>query len=176
MNKLREEGSSVTLSNCRVQENKYEPGTLEILTSRNSTVTPSPKMFKIDDTAKNFNDTVTIDSLDSIATNELINVFGNVASVSPAVELNTKTGKLLKKQDCLLCDTNGTYEIVLWEDDIDKLKKGTSYKLIKARLREYSDMENVVTDDEEDQEIIEETQQLSGEINAVLSTTVAMEH
>uniref|UniRef100_A0A1X7U278 Uncharacterized protein n=1 Tax=Amphimedon queenslandica TaxID=400682 RepID=A0A1X7U278_AMPQE len=82
--------------------------------------------------------TLTIDSLDSIGTNQLINVFGNIASVSPAVEMNTKTRKLLKEQDCPLCDTNGTCQIVLPEDDIDKLKKGTSYKLIKARLREYS--------------------------------------
>ena len=43
MDKLREEDSSVSLSNYHVQENKYEPGTLEILTSKNSTVSPSPK-------------------------------------------------------------------------------------------------------------------------------------
>ena len=77
---------------------------------------------------------------------------------------------------------------MLWENDIGELKKGTSYKFIKVRLREYNgtkylsinddsiielipDIENIVTDDEEEQEMIDETKEIPGEIIAVLNTT-----
>uniref|UniRef100_A0A1X7U6M3 Uncharacterized protein n=1 Tax=Amphimedon queenslandica TaxID=400682 RepID=A0A1X7U6M3_AMPQE len=81
MDKLRED-SSVILSNC-VQKNNYEPGSLDILTSRNSKVTPSSETSKIDDTAKNDNkkNVVTDDEEDQEEIEKNQQIYGEIIAV-----------------------------------------------------------------------------------------------
>jgi len=46
--KSREEGKSVVLVNCKVQEGKFSNGDLEIVASKHTRVESSPKKFKVD--------------------------------------------------------------------------------------------------------------------------------
>lgn len=108
-----------------------------------------------------------------------------IVRVDVAMEVNTKTGKKLNKQDCVLKDVNASCRIVLWENDVGKLKKGQSYSLIKVLVRQYdgvkyfslSDGTSIepiqdiqeISDDDYDEETSQILLVATGEIVAVLS-------
>ena len=54
------------------------------------------------------------------------------------MEVTSKQGKVLAKQDCVLGDYSGTCWIVLWEGDTGKLVEEECYKLSRVVVREYA--------------------------------------
>lgn len=90
----------------------------------------------------------------------------------------------LHKQDCTICDKNGSIRIVLWQDNIDKLMEGKSHRIQNVLLRQYEgikylsfsesavleeieDIGDVISD--EDLQPCEDAQTAEGETVAVLA-------
>ena len=48
-----------------------------------------------------------------------------------------KDGSTLRKQDCVIGDSEGCGRVVLWEEDVGKLEEGKSYKLIGLTVRSF---------------------------------------
>lgn len=74
----------------------------------------------------------------TIAVNESVVVVGKVIKVDNAMEVKSKQGRVLSKQDCVLGDCSGSCRIVLWEGDVGKLIEGQCYRLSRVVVREYS--------------------------------------
>ena len=83
---------------------------------------------------------VTTEDLPAIAVNETISIVGKIVHVDQPIEINSKKGQKLTKQDCLLKDTKSTCRIVLWEENVGKLTRGTSIKLHNVKVKEYNGM------------------------------------
>ena len=188
--KSREEGKSVALVNCKVQEGKFSDGALEIVASKHTRVESSPKKFKMD--TVNFSKEgdsaveVKVEEVAKLAVNQHITVVGKVVKVGVAGEVTSKHyNKQLMKQECIVGDRNGSCRIVLWEKEIGKLHEGKSYRLHKVLVRQYggvnylsmcegAEVEEIadigeVVSDEEGEERGEEGQHVAeGEIIAVL--------
>uniref|UniRef100_A0A1X7VMY7 Replication protein A OB domain-containing protein n=1 Tax=Amphimedon queenslandica TaxID=400682 RepID=A0A1X7VMY7_AMPQE len=158
--KLHHDKSPIALSGCRVQQN--------IKT----------------------NPVITIDELQTTSVNQHVSVIGKIIRIEAPVEVNTKAGKKLQKQDCFIRDSDSTCRIVLWESNVGILEKNKSYKLVKFLVWPYdgvkylslcdsstfeaiSGIEEISDDD--DTQYFEEPQPavsvVCGEIIAVLSTT-----
>lgn len=99
--------------------------------------------------------------------------------------MQTKDGKKLQKQDCIIADASLHMRLVLWEEDVGKLQSGDSYQLENVMIQQYNmhkylslsgdatvtkvdDIEETETvDTESDRE--QEVKVLQGEIIAVLN-------
>ena len=99
----------------------------------------SPKKFKLDELDEEASPVETsIENVLKIPVDQSIAVIGKVVSVQYAVTVTSKHhGKPLHKQDCTICDKNGSIRIVLWQDDIDKLMEGKSLRIQNVLLRQY---------------------------------------
>ena len=106
---------SVALIRCKIQEGKIDQK-LEIVTSKHTKVEFSPKKFKLDELDEEASPVETsIENVLKIPVDQSIAVIGKVVSVQRAVTVTSKHhGKPLHKQDCTICDKNGSIRIVLW--------------------------------------------------------------
>ena len=77
---------------------------------------------------------IRLDDLPSIQQFQKITVTAKVVYVNPPV---TVTGGK-RKQDFILADTTATTRLTLWEDKIDSLTLGKSYRLTNAVVRTWS--------------------------------------
>lgn len=131
------------------------------------------------------NATITIDVLSTIAVNQKVTVSGKIIKVYASTDVTSKFGKTLTKQDCLICDCNGTCRVVLWQQDIEKLNEGQSYQLQQVVVRQFynvkyvsvldcsiieavADIQEVSDDDEFELEAEVTPMVAKGEISAVM--------
>ena len=186
LEKAREEKKSVALIRCKIQEGKFDQK-LEIVTSKHTKVEFSPKKFKLDELHEEASPPVeiSIENVLEMPVDQSIAVIGKVVRVQPAVAVTSKHhGKPLHKQDCTIRDKKGSIRIVLWQDNIDKLMEGKSYRIQNVLLRQYEgikylsfsesavlqeieDIGDVISD--EDLQSCEDAQTAEGEIVAVLA-------
>lgn len=75
--------------------------------------------------------------ISSHTTQHLVSVVGRVKFNGPVESIITK-GKYLKKQEATITDHTKTIRLVLWENDISKVKNDGSYKLQKVMVRIYN--------------------------------------
>ena len=135
--RFKNENMTVAISSCQIQENEYDKN-LEIKATKQSRVQPSPKRFKLDSTEEASDSKfITTDDLPSIAINQAISIIGKIVHVDPPMEINSKKGKKLTKQDCILKDEKSSCRIVLWEENVGKLSKGASIKLLNVIVKQY---------------------------------------
>ena len=68
-----------------------------------------------------------------------VEVSGKVVKVGPVVPVMSKRQdrQTLKKQDCVLADSNAGVRIVLWEGDVNRLTEGQCYKLSDMTVKVY---------------------------------------
>ena len=145
LDKSKEEKKTVALVNCNIRESKFDESGLEIVTNSCTKVehSPDPKRFKIDtaNIEKNFITELDISSLDEISSlsiNQRINVSAKVISVGQLEEVTSKsTSRQLVKQECRISDSIGSARIVLWENDVNKLREEFCYRFSNVTVREY---------------------------------------
>ena len=65
-----------------------------------------------------------------------IEVEGKIIDISPVKEFN-KFGKTGKVATASLKDDSGEIQLTLWDDQIDKVKKGDKVKIINAYVKEW---------------------------------------
>uniref|UniRef100_A0A1X7U809 Replication protein A OB domain-containing protein n=1 Tax=Amphimedon queenslandica TaxID=400682 RepID=A0A1X7U809_AMPQE len=182
--KFKEDDCPVAVAGCHIQENKFD-STLEIKTGKHTVISQSPKKFKVDTSAQAEDNSsiITTDQIITIGVNQQITIVGKIVNAGATVDITTKNGKKLKKQYCILHDTNGSCRIVLWEDDIGKVEKGNCYKLINILVRQYDSVkylsisegtiieriDNIeLISDSEDLQDVPQIMVAEGEISAVL--------
>ena len=61
-----------------------------------------------------------------------------MVSVGGPESIQSKDGRKLKKQDCMIGDTSGCVKLVLWEQDVGALVEGDSYRIVRVGVRCFS--------------------------------------
>lgn len=133
-------GESLVLDNCEVKTSKL---TNVFVTSRTD-LEKSDKSYEIDKTIVvdvNEGKHVVIEDVYDLNCFERVTVEVQVSDVDKVMEV--KGGKL--KQDVIIKDCTGAAKLTLWEQDIDKLGLGTSYKLSGMLVREYANAKYLST-------------------------------
>ena len=133
----------VAIKNCSVKRNRSD--TFEILANSKSSITNSPKKFRIDDEMVRKHagvacDLGTTEELNDLKEMQRINVIGKVQSISPTEEIKGKsTGCTpLLKQDFTLADGTSVCRGVLWQQQVDVLREECSYKLLNVTVRSFN--------------------------------------
>jgi len=65
-----------------------------------------------------------------------VNLEGEVVSVEPVREIN-KYGRKLRVANATLKDDSGSITLVLWNDDVDRVKEGNRVKIENGYVSEY---------------------------------------
>ncbi len=138
LEKARVEGTPIALVNCQVKESPVQfqsGGKFEILASTRSKVERSPQKFKLPEDMKSIDpesgagQEILLKDLEAIAVKQHVTVSFKVVSVESPVDVTTKAGKKLVKQECLIADVTGTTRLVLWQGDVGKLEVERCYKV-----------------------------------------------
>ena len=131
-----EKKDAVSLVNCQVRGT--QGGGPEVLLTNATKVEPSPKKF---DTKISRKQPVHMDDLPSITVDQTVTVIVKVKTVGQLEEVKNRDGKVLRKQDCVVGDSKGCGRVVLWEEDVGKLKEGQCYRLSSVMVRSYRGIE-----------------------------------
>ena len=127
---------SVVLDNCEVKPSRLNDN-LELYVSPRTEMERSAKSYEVHHEDKNSNTTgkeVLLADIDDLPCYERVTVNVKVSNVDE--EFEVKGGK--RKQDVVVTDSSGVARFTVWEEDIGRLQKGHSYKLIDVMIREYS--------------------------------------
>ena len=133
----------VAVTNCCVKRNRGDA--FEILANNKSSITNSPKKFKVDDEvhkhaagAPGISDLGTIEELKDLQEMQWVNVTGKVQSISPPEEIKGKGCTALLKQDFMFADGTGVCRGVVWQQQVDMLREEHSYKLLNVTIRSFN--------------------------------------
>ena len=127
--KSRQEGSSVAVMNCNIQQGKFDAD-LEIIALSHTKIENSNKKFKLDISTPSTSTMGDIEDIANYGVNQLITLCkvicaGDIAEVK-------SNGKTLQKQEYVVADARASIKLVLWEDKIGTLLIDESYHLIKC--------------------------------------------
>ena len=135
--------SPVALRNCVVKRSRTDE--LEILVNTKSSLIRSPKKFKVtEDDAEGLKllpcpVVGTLEEIKDIAEHQQVTITGKVLSALKPEEITIKTnGKRLKKQEFAISDGTAALRGVAWENHIDTLEEGMSYKICSASVRSFN--------------------------------------
>ena len=188
LKKAEEEEAVVALFNSDVKNSSFssEP---EVHLNKRSKVMGSPMKMSLGSKMSLSSKMVKVADIGSLTVKQEIELTCKVVKVSD-VSLVTKSrdSKELKKQDVMIGDETGTCRLVLWEDDVESLEEGKSYKFGSIGVRSYggikylsftvkSSKEGVEDLEEVNEELIEgedsddKGRSISGEISAIISST-----
>ena len=109
-----------------------------------TTIEPSPRKFDIPLDALADNPqlkSIALSEIDSMVTHQKVKVVVKAVQVN-AVEEVKKKGywRSLRKQDVIIADATGYTRLVLWQEDINKLKEGASYMIDGAAIRNFKSL------------------------------------
>ena len=146
--KMKESGEGVAVSNCSVQKSKMSPGDLEIVVGSRTKIMPSPKKFRVDEeTASVLASSKPVAGLEEVkelSVNQRVSVCGKVVSLGEIEEVYCKSqSKTLSKADFVLGDSTAVCRGVLWEDHIQLLKVDHSYQLSNVTVRSFNGVKYV---------------------------------
>lgn len=127
----QQQQNPVALDNCLIQKSKFGDN-MEVLINKDTSISPSPKQFRSIDDAKSNN--ITLDQLPQQTKFETVTVSAKVLKLARKVEV--KDG--LWKQDVTLADSSGTGRLTLWQENIDMLSEGKSYKLTDLLVNSFA--------------------------------------
>ena len=127
----------IVLENCEIKTSRLRDE-LELYVSPRTELEKSSKMYDMDelDTLETTTLTkeVSLVDIQNIASYERVTVTVKVSDVDSPSEV--KGGK--KKQDIIITDATAVARFTVWEDDINRLQQGKSYKLTDVLVREYN--------------------------------------
>ena len=95
----------------------------------------SPKKFDTLAATTSLAKNVSMNDIASLATNQLVTVMVKATIVNAPETVKNRDGNELTKQDCIIADSAGTAKVVLWEQDVGKMKETKSYKLLSVRVK-----------------------------------------
>ena len=130
-----DKNTTPVLDHCKVQLGKrsFRP---EIILKEKTTILPSPKKIKNEDSKTEDNPIVnfTLNQLEETKLHTSINFRAKVLSLSPPFTIN-HLGK--KKQEVIVADKTGQCEMTVWEDNINNLIQSKSYIFTNMNIYEF---------------------------------------
>lgn len=140
---LKQKKKPVALTRCKIQNNKMDSTSLEILANKFSSAEQSPKKFKVDENSLFQEEDVAdkiipLSDVPKVKVNQVITVLGKILSIGHPQQLKSKDGKPLSKQDCTIADSTGSCRIVLWNENIGRFTTDQTYHLTEVSVRQYA--------------------------------------
>ena len=138
LDKLMMQKKTISFVSC--QERETTVGESEIVLTKYSTIQPSSRKFESSALVTQSDmPVIHMEDLCSLTshTSQKVTVSVKVKSINPPEIVNNRHGKQLKKQDCIVADSTACGRVVLWENDIDRLKENQSYKLADIGVRSF---------------------------------------
>ena len=124
----------VKLANCQLKLGRGQD--LEIVVHRFTRVTASSERFDVGEEL--FATQHPVMALDTVPTLKLFQQVTVKAKVQQVYQPKT-VGNGKRKQDVILADATGCTQLTLWQEDIDRLATGNSYKLSGVVVRCFND-------------------------------------
>ena len=144
MEDLKEEAKAVTIEDCCIQQSTYAPtrGNFELISNPETKVVQNlGKEFNIpSDHIRLFTHTpklVQLSELKEIPLGTRVTVGGKIVREKDPVKVIKTIGLELAKQELSLADRSMRVMLVVWENDIGKVVKGTSYRFIDVKWKNY---------------------------------------
>ena len=186
MKKAEENQEVVLLANSTAKKSSFSSET-EVHMDKRSKVLESPRKISLGDIVP-FKKAVKIADIVSLSAGQNFDVTCKVVKINDVEKVKKKKedGKELRKQELVVGDETGSCRLVLWEEDVQSLEEGKSYRLgdvgvrkfgvnkylsyLKTSTKESVDDLEEVNDDEVGWEETEHSGRVaSGEISAVIS-------
>ena len=130
MKELMDKRVTICLDDCQVKKSQ-RGSDMEILLKRMTSISPSPKKFKVDLSPEE--EMISLEEIKRKDEYEKVSVKIKVLEVKEPITVSS--GK--KVQDVVVGDENSTSRCTLWENDIGELTKGKSYHLKRFTVKEY---------------------------------------
>lgn len=130
-----ESKAPVAISNCEIKESKYS-SELELVVRNSSDPQTSPVKFdaQLSKLAQDKDGgKITLSELPMLSNFQKVSIRVKVIFVNDPEEV--KRG--LTKQECVIGDATGRCKVILWEDNVDLLVEGASYKMSGLMVRVY---------------------------------------
>lgn len=153
MLELKQKAVAVSITDCSIKQSTYptSKGKFELLCNQKTKLFEnSEKKFSIQSGTVYTYSTV-LDKLETIGDlvkKQIVTVHGKIVSVNDPsyVSRHAEPGKL-KMQECVLADSSMTVKLKIWEEDIGKVVKGSSYQFINVKVKEYDGERFLSTND-----------------------------
>ncbi len=181
----------VAVNDCTIKQS-HIGDSLEIqAAARHTGVDMSPRKFTLSTDPCTIDPDRAVDvhirDLKTVAVNQCITVLCKVLVVHTPERVDSKkTWRVLTTQEYIIADATGAIRIMLWQEDIGKLKADHSYKISNAGLRMYqsvcyisvsenteitgiSEIGDVAERDSDDDEIDDGVKVITGQISVVVS-------
>lgn len=129
---LANQRSPVEIAKCAIKPSLADSSKFEVLLNTYTQVSKSPTKFDVpanllDGEARSFS----LKTISTMSNNDKVTTTVKCVKVDNPTKLNT--GKV--KQDTIIADSTGTIRLTLWEEDVNKIEEGKSYKLINMLVR-----------------------------------------
>ncbi len=138
-------GSGLSLVNCDIKKSRFGSG-YELVLSEKSCIMCSPKRFRVDDEIQSKLNSVCelreLAEINGVAAQvgNKVCVRGKVVSMKEMDEIKSVKGDggVFKKQECVLADKSQACRLVLWENLINTVEDGKSYKMSSVSVKSYN--------------------------------------
>lgn len=108
---------------------------MEVLLNQSTTILSSPRQIQNPVSTSTTADGTTLAQVQGIQIYQQVSVSIKVLEVLEKSEI--KSG--LVKQDVTISDATGTIRLTMWQENVDKLQVGVSYKIDNLTVRSYND-------------------------------------
>ena len=130
LSEICEKQQPVSLNNCQVNKSKFNDE-MEVVITSSTKIAGSDKKFNIRSTAGSTE--ITLDALGTSPNYSIVSVKARVIGKTDPMEV--KPG--LIKQNYTVADHNACAQLVLWQEDINRLKVGESYAFEKLVVKSF---------------------------------------
>ena len=150
---LKEKEVAVTITDCSIKQSTHptSKGKFEMFCNQKTKVFENfQTKFNIESDAVYTHSTL-LDKLEDIGDlvkKQMVTVCGKIVSIDDPsdVSRHTDSGKF-KMQECVLADSSMTVKLKIWEEDIGKVVKGSSYRFINVKVKQYDGERFLSTND-----------------------------
>ena len=125
-------GQQVTLRNCQISQNRSGKPQV-VIKSYTAIEKAKEKTFTINDPTTLGSPRLHINHLDTLNDYDRVTLEVKVMKVNE--QITVPTGKI--KQDVIIADHTGSTTLTLWQNDINLLVQGNSYKLNRMQVHTY---------------------------------------
>ena len=132
---------AVTIEDCSITQSTHPTtrGNFELRSNEGTKLYENPKKkFNIRNDSVYTHSTI-LDRLEDMKVTirkQIVTVCGNFVSIEDPSEVTRRVDSVkFKMQECILADTSMAVKLKIWEEDIGKVLKGSSYRFINVKVK-----------------------------------------